>query len=74
MKYYKKDDKTCHIGVNKTNNTVILATSKAAIAKFIGISVDTLNRKLANTPSYADDKYSVWCNVRIRRIKRGFAL
>lgn len=74
MKHYKEDTKLYYICIKKENNSVLLTTTKTSVAKFIGISVDTLNRRLNKTPSYTNEKYSVWCNVSIQRCKKGFGL
>ena len=70
----KKVSKTYYIALNKANNSVILSTVKTHIAKFIGVSTDTLNRKLNNQEKYTCEEYSVWCNIKAKVCKRGFGL
>lgn len=70
----KKSIKQHYIGLNKATNKIILAGSKVEIAKFIGISTDTLNRRLDNKSEYSDEEWSVWCNIVCKTIKRGYRL
>lgn len=73
-KHMKKRIKTYYIGLNKATNEAIIATSKTEIAKFLCISVDTLDRRLNKSDVYIGDKWSVWCNLDIKYRKTGFAL
>ena len=74
MKYYKIDRKSYHICLNKANNKVIIASTKTDVAKYIGISTDTLNRRLGNKGEYSDEEWSVWCNVVPKKARMGYAL
>jgi hypothetical protein len=68
----KKKVKTYYIGLNLTNNEVIIATTKTNVAKFLKISVDTLDRKLKTTPYYIGDKYSIWSGIEITYAMMGW--
>ena len=73
-KHMKKPSKTYYIALNKAKNTIILSTVKTHIAKFIGISTDTLNRKLNNQMEYTCEEYNIWCNVKAKVCKRGWGI
>ena len=70
----KTNTKLYYVGLNKKTNSVIISTSKLEIASYIGISVITINRHMIKTSVYDTEKYTVWKNVPIIKIKRGFAL
>ena len=65
--------KKYHVVINKINHTVHLVTTKASIAKILGICVNTINRNKIkdhiDTP-----KYSIWLNISPTVSKKGFAL
>lgn len=70
----KNKVKTYYIGLNKADNSIILASSKVEIAKFMKISVDTLNRRIGNSSGYNDNEWGIWCDVKCKTIKRGYKL
>jgi len=69
----RKKKKTYYIGLNESKNINICLT-KTALAQFLGISVDTIRRRLNNQSSYHCDEYSIWSGVTIPKLKRGFAI
>ena len=69
----KKHKNTYFVALNKTNNTVIVTKTKAAVADHLGIHPETVARRLKRTSSYHDDYCSIWSDNIITPIKRGFA-
>jgi hypothetical protein len=74
MKYYRINRKSYHICLNKEENKVFIVSTKTDIANIIGISTDTLNRRLWHSLIYNDDKWSVWCDVEPKKARTGYAL
>jgi hypothetical protein len=68
----RKKRKLYYIALNKSNNSIVIRVTKRAIGDFLGISVDTIRRRLDHKLSYHCDEYSIWCNISIPILKRGF--
>lgn len=64
-----------YVAIIPHNGGVCISKSKKIISKFIGISVDTIDRKLSVDGHYeCVGKYEIYSDISIQRIKRGFAL
>ena len=64
-----------YVAIKPHNGGVCISKSKNIISKFLGISVDTIDRKLAVSGHYESfGRYELYSYVCISRIKRGFAL
>jgi NADH/NAD ratio-sensing transcriptional regulator Rex len=56
--------------IKKMDNSIIIATSKQAIATFLGVHVATVRRKLNNVMLFNCDEYIIWKNIPISLIKK----
>lgn len=73
MTEYGRNEKQKHyILLLRKDNRIVLSLTKTEICEVLGISVDTLRRRLDHHSSYHCDEYSVWCNVMLPLVKRGF--
>lgn len=73
MTEYGRNEKQKHyILLLRKDNRIVLRLTKTEICEVLGISVDTLRRRLDHHSSYHCDEYSVWCNVMLPLVKRGF--
>ena len=70
----KGNKKLYYIGLKKSNNRMVISPCKQEIADLLDISVRTISRHLINTSIYDTEDYTIWKNVPINKIKRGFAL
>lgn len=68
----KLRDKLFYIGLNKASNKVIISSTKTGIAEFLGISTKTILRHLGNTVYCTTDGYTIWKNIHIKELKRGW--
>jgi len=68
----KKDTKTYYFGINKTNNSVHVATSMSKIGDNIGVNAKTIARHLSVIPWYECNEYIIGKCIGIQRINRGF--
>ena len=72
MGKYNKRKRKGHFILLKKSNKLIGRMSKQAIADYLNISVKTINRYLDSNKEYHCDSYSLWCDIPIPLIKRGF--
>jgi hypothetical protein len=56
----------------KETNTIILSQSKQHIANKLGICVRTINRNIDTNGVYDTKEYTIWVNVPLLGINRGF--
>ena len=70
----KGNKKLYYIGLKKSNNRIVISPCKQEIADLLDISVRTISRHLINTSIYDTEDYTIWKNVHINKIKRGFGL
>jgi hypothetical protein len=63
-----------HIALNKENNDINLSTSHKSAAKFVGIHPLTLARHLKLSDVYNTDQFTIWHDVPLEKIRRGFIL
>jgi len=61
--------KTYYIALIKEDNSIKIATSKTAIAKFLNIHYITVYRQLDKTNVYTNDKYTIWSDVPIETVQ-----
>ena len=75
MQYKAKNKaKTYYIGLNKANNGIVIALTKAEIARYLGISVYIVTKYMRNSSVYDNNMYTIWRNISVKKVKRGFAL
>ena len=75
MQYKAKNKvKTYYIGLNKANNGIVIALTKAEIARFLGISVYIVTKYMRNSSVYDNNMYTIWRNISVKKVKRGYAL
>ena len=73
MSEYGRNNKQKHyIALNRNNNSAVIRLTRTAVCEFLGISMDTLRRRMKDNSAYHCEEYSVWCNCTIPLIKRGF--
>lgn len=70
----KKKKKVYYVALRKSDNILIIRVTKREIADFLNISIDTVNRRLNHENMFSCDEYSIWCNIHIPVLKRGFYL
>lgn len=71
----RNKEKTYYVALDKSNNNVKVSKTKLEIAEFLGISTATIRRHLIKRKSkYITDEYTIWNDITINKIKRGFAL
>jgi hypothetical protein len=66
-------NKTYYVSLNKELNTIQISSTKISAAKFLGISSDTITRHMIKNRADTS-KYTVWKNINIVKLQRGFAL
>ena len=69
-----KSKKIYYVALNRSSNEVVVVPTKAAVCEFLGISVDTLRRRIKDKSAYHCEEYSVWSGVTIPAIQRGFRI
>jgi len=75
MQYKAKNKvKTYYIGLNKANNGIVIALTKAEIARFLDISVYIVTKYMRNSSVYDNNMYTIWRNISVKKVKRGYAL
>jgi hypothetical protein len=63
-----------HIALNKEDNSLLLTSSYKSLAEFVGIHPLTLARHRKQSPIYDTTSFTIWINVPLEKMKRGFAL
>ena len=51
-----------------------LFITKTQVAQYVGVSTSTLIRYFRKSDKYEGEHYDVWQNVRVNRLKVGFAV
>jgi len=70
----RKNIKGLYIALNKQDNNICASHTKTEIAQFLGIHPITLTRHLKDCSIYNNELYCVWKDVRVSKVRRGFAL
>lgn len=68
----RKKKRTCHFILFRSSNKVVARMTKQAIADSLSLSVKTINRYIDSNGEYHCEEYSIWCDISIPLIKRGF--
>jgi len=64
-----------YVAIRPHNGGVCISRSKVIIAKFLGISDDTVSRRLKDVSHYERfAEYELYSGITIERIKRGTAI
>ena len=66
----RKHEKSYFIALKKSNNDIILSTSKTEIALFIGVCETTIRRWLSKSSPYITDEYIIWEDIHVKKIRR----
>ena len=65
-----KHEKVYFIALKKSNNDVLLSTSKTKIASFLGVCETTIRRWLNKSSPYITDEFIIWENISVKKIRR----
>jgi hypothetical protein len=65
----RKKQKGYYIALKKSNNDIIVCTSKTAIAQFLNVHYTTIYRHLLSSLLYEDSECIIWCNIPIQKIR-----
>ena len=73
MSEYGRNNKQKHyIALNRITNKAVIRLTRTAVCEFLSISMDTLRRRMKDNSAYHCEEYSIWCDIPIPLIKRGF--
>jgi hypothetical protein len=62
--------KVYFIGLIKETDEISIATTKSIIARFLNINTKTIYRQLNISNPYSNNKYTIWKNVPITKLKK----
>lgn len=68
----KKIGKKYYVCTVKADNSIIICSTKAQIARFIGVSVYKLGKLIGEKDVIDDEFVTLWRQVKITRAKKGF--
>lgn len=58
----------------KKSNKVIISSTKELISTYIDVCVRTISRNLEQSSIYDTESFTIWEDVPVEKVKRGFAL
>ena len=70
----KRKRKTYYVGLKKDTNRVYICTSMECIAGHLGMCAKTISRHYSYKGVYNTEEYTIWYDVEIEVIKRGFGM